>query len=259
MNNKFYIYRFIDKHDNILYVGRTNDISRRILNEHFTSLGHLPFKCYQSVEKVQYTEFENESEEVSYEAILINKLKPKYNIQFKDDGHFNIKLPEFQWKDFIFPHEYYLNYLKNRKNNTQSIADFILNKVENDTINRDLIKTGFENFDKITPINNSDFILVAGHTAIGKTTYALNICSNMTISLNKKVLYVNLKEDGEILTEKLIANNAGLSFKKIRKNSFTEEESDLYIKALNILAKVNLQFTNLTYENKTIDNIINVI
>ena len=84
MSNGFYIYRFLDKEDNLLYIGRTNDINRRILKEHFTALGHLPLECYSSIEKVQYAKLENESEQVAYEAILINKLRPKFNIQFND-------------------------------------------------------------------------------------------------------------------------------------------------------------------------------
>ena len=29
MDNKFYVYRFKDKNDNILYVGRTHDLKQR--------------------------------------------------------------------------------------------------------------------------------------------------------------------------------------------------------------------------------------
>lgn len=47
----------------------------------------------------------NESEEVAYEAILINQIRPKYNIQFKDEGDFNVKIPEFQWNLFEWEYE----------------------------------------------------------------------------------------------------------------------------------------------------------
>ena len=40
MDEKYYIYRFLDEEENILYIGRTNDLERRILAEHFTDLGH---------------------------------------------------------------------------------------------------------------------------------------------------------------------------------------------------------------------------
>lgn len=75
----FYLYRFIDAEKRIIYIGRTNDIRRRILKEHFTDNTHLPKECYLETEKVEYTEITNESEEVAYEAILINQIRPKYN------------------------------------------------------------------------------------------------------------------------------------------------------------------------------------
>lgn len=259
MNKHFYIYRFIDNQSNIIYVGRTNDINRRILKEHFTSLGQLPCECYQSIEKIQYAEFENESEEVAYEAILINELKPKYNVQFKDDGNFEIKKPIFDWKDYIFPHDYYLEYLKNRKNKTQDIKDFLQNHVNSFNHNNNFIETGYRAFDCYSAISSTDLILIAGVTSVGKTTYALNICSNMAIFQDKKILYINLKEDSEILIEKLIAKSAHLSLDKIRKNRLSENEIKKYVEAVDLLSKDNIKFSNLTYENKTINGIINVI
>lgn len=259
MENVFYIYRFLDKKDNLLYIGRTNDINRRILKEHFTSLGHLPLECYSSIENVQYAQFENESEEVSYEAILINKLKPRYNVQFKDDGNFNIELPEFKWIDFVFPYDSYLKYLKNRKNKTQDIKDFIINNLESINLDDDSIKTGFMKIDRVTSIRDTDLILIAGDTSIGKTTYALNICNFVATRLNKKVLYVNLKEDAESLTEKLIAKISRIPLDKIRKKLFNEEEWQLYTSTIEAIFLSDIRFSNLKYEDKTIDNIITTI
>jgi replicative DNA helicase/predicted GIY-YIG superfamily endonuclease len=259
MDDRFYIYKFLDEDGNILYIGRTNDISRRILKEHFTALGHLPFNCYKSIEKIQYAELKNESEQVAYEAILINKLKPQYNVQFKDDGCFDVELPEFQWLDFKLPNDHYLEYLKGRKDKTQDIQDFLSNHIENWDENDDTLKTGFIAFDELIPIGSTDLILLAGDTTIGKTAYALNICAFVASKLNKKVLYVNLKEDGEILTEKLIATKSKLPLDKIRRYQLLEHEFQAYYNAVNELSKSNIQFTNLDYENKTIDKIINVI
>lgn len=97
MQKHFFVYRFIDENENIIYIGRTNDISRRILKEHFTPNTHLPNECYLETARVEYVEFEYESEEVAYEAILINKEKPKYNTQFNDIAEFDIKLPIMMW------------------------------------------------------------------------------------------------------------------------------------------------------------------
>ena len=35
LDMSFFLYKFIDSNENIIYIGRTNDIRRRILKEHF--------------------------------------------------------------------------------------------------------------------------------------------------------------------------------------------------------------------------------
>ena len=87
----FYLYRFVDIKGEIIYIGRTNNIKRRILEEHFTEKTHIVRQCYLEINQIEYTEISNESEEVAYEAVLINRMRPKYNIQFKDGGNFDIK------------------------------------------------------------------------------------------------------------------------------------------------------------------------
>ena len=47
----FCLYRFMDIDGKIIYIGRTNDIERRILKEHFTDNTHLPNQCYLETEK----------------------------------------------------------------------------------------------------------------------------------------------------------------------------------------------------------------
>ncbi len=106
-----YLYRFLGKRNNVLYIGRTNDIARRILKEHFTPNTHLPPECYLETAYVEYAEFLNESEEVAYEAILINQIRPKYDIQFKDDASFSVSLPEIVWRPFAREFENQLNML----------------------------------------------------------------------------------------------------------------------------------------------------
>lgn len=73
----------------------------------------MPKECYLETEKVEYIEITNESEEVAYEAILINQIRPKYNTQFKDEGDFNVKVPEFQWNVFEWEYEGQLAYPDN--------------------------------------------------------------------------------------------------------------------------------------------------
>ena len=99
-SKEFYVYRFLDKDNNVIYIGRTNNINRRILREHFTTNTHLAAQCYFETEKVEYVKFQNESEQVVYEASLINLERPKYNKQFNDNGEIKIEIPDFEWTEF---------------------------------------------------------------------------------------------------------------------------------------------------------------
>lgn len=257
MKNKYYIYRFLDKNDNLLYIGRTKDIERRILKEHFTALGHLPKECYKSVEYIEFAAIENESEEVAYEAILINQLKPKYNKQFKDDGLFDVSLPRFEWNKFKFSYEGELKYLKSRKDDTQDINSCIFDRFNKVIDDNDALYTGFVTFDERSPIYNTDLILLAGPTNSLKTTYALNVCNYISNHLNKKVLYVNLKNDTELLTDKIISMETMTPLKDIRNNfNSCKEKKEMLISHMPMK---NIEFTNLTYKDKNIDNIIKII
>ena len=67
------------------------------------------------MKRIEYVEITNESEEVAYEAILINQIRPKYNVQFKDEGDFNVKIPEFNWDIFEWEYNGQLDWFKKKK------------------------------------------------------------------------------------------------------------------------------------------------
>lgn len=76
MNN--YVYYFVDYNDEIIYVGRTNNLSRR-MKEHFKN-GHLGKECYEEVKDIMYAETNDSKYDTEIcETLLINKYKPKYN------------------------------------------------------------------------------------------------------------------------------------------------------------------------------------
>ena len=140
----FYLYRFINREGKVIYIGRTNDIKRRFLREHFTNNTHLPNECYLEIEKIEYVKLV-ESEEVAYEAILINKNRPKYNTQFKDEGSFHVQLPEFEWIEFQWEYEGQLEWLKKKKENSINANDVAVNCLRN--IKEQDIKTGIIDVD----------------------------------------------------------------------------------------------------------------
>lgn len=259
MNEKYYLYRFLDADGNILYIGRTNDIERRILKEHFTELGHLPEECYKSIDKIEYAEITNESEEVAYEAILINKLRPKYNVQFKDDGKFSIELPKFEWKRLEID-EYYFKYLKSRKDKTVAFGDFLLGLLSNLDLaqNGNSITTGFEIIDAAVSISGGDLILVASDEGLGKTAFAINVTLHLAQN-KKKILYLNLKDSGEEITLRIVSNLTGIPGYKIEKQSLNETEWLVLSQSLRNLFELPIKLGNLSYEEKTINRIIEII
>lgn len=97
-----YVYRFINIHNQIIYVGRTNNIVRRIRNEHFSKSGrgHLPQECYNETARVEYAEVKSHNESKMYELYYIEKYHPKYNQSDIGGGAFSFELNDLIWKPF---------------------------------------------------------------------------------------------------------------------------------------------------------------
>lgn len=75
-----YLYYFKNYQDEIIYVGRTANLKRR-MKQHFTK-GHLPKECYDEINTIMYTEVNDSKYDTEIcETILINKYKPKYNTE----------------------------------------------------------------------------------------------------------------------------------------------------------------------------------
>lgn len=90
--NKYYVYRYIHNNE-IIYIGKTNDLNRR-------DKEHKSDKWYHDELKYEYIQVDNEFIAQLYEVYLINRDNPKENIASKnnynvDDIKFNI---EESWK-----------------------------------------------------------------------------------------------------------------------------------------------------------------
>jgi excinuclease UvrABC nuclease subunit len=94
---KYYVYRFLNRNRNIIYIGRTKDIDKRI-KTHFSN-GHLPNKCYEETEFIEISEFSCKADTYIYEVYLISKYKPKYNTEFKDIKC-SIQLSDIEFKPY---------------------------------------------------------------------------------------------------------------------------------------------------------------
>lgn len=254
---KFFLYRFLDNKGNIIYIGRTNDIRRRILKEHFTNNTHLPAECYLETEKVEYTEIINESEEVAYEAILINQHRPKVNTQFKDDGNFEVEVPKFQWHEFEWEYDGQLAWLKKKKQGVINAYEVILNCLGREEYQS---KFGIKDIDSKMILLNQSFTLIAGVSGTRKTEYLLTI-AKFNAELGNKVLFIGLKNSMENLSMRLLSISCKISLKKLLLNKVTKEDIyDIYENFLDNYYK-NILFYNHNGSymglNKILDEIRN--
>lgn len=98
---KYFVYKYYDDNENIIYVGKTkdaSDIGRRI-KEHSNG-NDREKEALASAKKIQFAEFKCEEHMNSVESILINVLRPKYNIQVPIcEQCYNVS--KIIWNDYI--------------------------------------------------------------------------------------------------------------------------------------------------------------
>ena len=110
---QFYVYRFISK-DEIIYVGQTIDIDKRMHQHFYGKQGHLKKECYRITNRVEYIELSNKTEMNIAEIYFINKYNPKYNSvnKYEDTGITLDNLDNKKWKIYKFKEN-----IKQRDNN----------------------------------------------------------------------------------------------------------------------------------------------
>ena len=94
-----YIYKFLDYDNNIIYIGKTGNLERR-MQQHFFN-GHLDKSCYENVNKIFFFKVDGKTNTDIMETFLINKYHPKYN----EEKQFNeiLELHENEFLDYEEP------------------------------------------------------------------------------------------------------------------------------------------------------------
>lgn len=101
-----YIYKFLDYEDNIIYIGKTGNLLKR-MRQHFFN-GHLEKECYENVSKIFFFEIDGKTNQDMMETFLINKYLPKYNtdkkfsekLELHESNYLSYDEPE--WKELFF-------------------------------------------------------------------------------------------------------------------------------------------------------------
>lgn len=96
------VYRMIDERENIIYIGKTNNLKKRIFEHMSYEKEGDWFNKY--VKKIEYLRFNKYGDCSIAEMYFIMKLKPKYNKEFTQwDTSLNIKqFEEANWCDSNF-------------------------------------------------------------------------------------------------------------------------------------------------------------
>lgn len=80
------VYRFIDRHNQIIYVGKAKNLKNRI-SSYFGDKKHQAAKTRTMVRvanRLEYTLVETEHDALLLEAMLIKQTQPRYNVMLKD-------------------------------------------------------------------------------------------------------------------------------------------------------------------------------
>ncbi|MBR5542689.1 MAG: replicative DNA helicase [Oscillospiraceae bacterium] len=107
--------------------------------------------------------------------------------------------------------------------------------------------TGFSTVDSfLTGLNDSDLCILAANTGVGKTSFALNICTNAAKMSGKAVVVFSLEMSNEQLALRLISGEALVDSKKLRTGLLSDEEWVAIAHASETLAKTKIYLADAT-------------
>lgn len=119
------------------------------------------------------------------------------------------------------------------ENGPKKISDVIINDVYDnlykitgeDKEQYKGVSTGFGALDKyITGLNKSDFILIGARPAMGKTSFALNLAQNVTMTAKKKCIFFSLEMSKKQLADRLLSSYAGIPSQKLLTGELDKDE-----------------------------------
>ena len=79
------VYRFFNKADKVIYVGKAKNLKNRLSNYFQANLATKTYRMVHEAVRVDWTIVSTELEALALEFSWIKQYQPKYNVQFKDD------------------------------------------------------------------------------------------------------------------------------------------------------------------------------
>lgn len=140
----------------------------------------------------------------------------------------------------------------NVEENEYITAEDIINTLDEENSQ---VKLGFSDLDKALYISQNDFVVLAGGTGTGKTTFALNLLRNL--SKEYQCVYFNMEMSKKTLYKRLSAIETGININKFNdiRTLETREVKFLYQKISEIEERKIILINN----SQNIDNIEKII
>lgn len=135
----------------------------------------------------------------------------------------------------------------NNEQGPKSIAQVVkktISKIEsfhNNVINGVTgLDTGYKDLNKkILGLQPSELIIIAARPSMGKTTFAMNICENISMLQNKPLLIFSLEMPSEQIMIRILSSLSRIDQMKIRTGNLNKKEWNIISSTINILLKKN--------------------
>ena len=109
------------------------------------------------------------------------------------------------------------------------------------------IATGFSGLDKVlVGMGKSDLILVGARPGMGKTSFALNIATNVAAHTKKAVCIFSLEMSNEQLVQRMLSSEALVESGALRSGILSKEDWDKLAKASTYLAETDIYIDDST-------------
>ena len=101
--------------------------------------------------------------------------------------------------------------------------------------------TFFSDIDKhLIGMGKSDMIIVAARPGVGKTSFCLNIATQVAVKTKKTVVVFSLEMSCEQLAQRMLSSEALIDATKFRRGNFTEDEWIKLARASGVLSETNI-------------------
>jgi len=96
--------------------------------------------------------------------------------------------------------------------------------IHQDLLEKQIIKTGFEDYDEeFCGLLKGEFVVIGGRPGMGKTQFVVNLCTNIA-SAGKAVAYISLELSNFLVSNRFIGNLSKVSSQDLLKGDLKEQD-----------------------------------